>query len=234
MNTLWIFGDSFSIEYVDNLHENHKRYVQLKNINEITTWPKFLGDKLNYQVKNLAKGGNSNYEIFQNFCDNCDVICENDIVIIGWALISKFRISYNNKFENIGNEINSSLNMVSKETLIEIQENRKKTYDNKRDRWAEEVYLWENSIRTLSKLKKFKTYFWTAEEPRLIYNLSEEEKKNKNYLCAESKQKLITYLNNLGCTSMSDETNGEVGDSHFGIDGHNKQAEIFYNIITNG
>jgi len=53
-------------------------------------------------------------------------------------------------------------------------------------------------------------------------------------LCAESKQKLITYLNNLGCTSMSDETNGEVGDSHFGIDGHNKQAEIFYNIITNG
>ncbi len=66
MNTLWIFGDSFSIEYVDNLHENHKRYVQLKNINEITTWPKFLGDKLNYQVKNLAKGGNSNYEIFQN------------------------------------------------------------------------------------------------------------------------------------------------------------------------
>lgn len=234
MNTLWIFGDSFSIEYVDNLHENHKRYMQLKNINEITTWPKFLGDKLNYQVKNLAKGGTSNYEIFQNFCDNSDVICENDIVIIGWALVSKFRISYNNKFENIGNEINGSINMVSKETLIQIQENRKKTYDNKRDRWAEEVYLWENSIRTLSKLKNFKTYFWTAEEPRLIYNLSEEEKKNKNYLCAESKQKLITYLNNLGCTSMSDETDGIVGDSHFGIEGHTKQAEIFYNIITNG
>jgi hypothetical protein len=30
---------------------------------------------------------------------------------------------------------------------------------------------------------------------------------------------------------MSQETNNVVGDSHFGLQGHNKQAEIFYNEI---
>jgi hypothetical protein len=33
---------------------------------------------------------------------------------------------------------------------------------------------------------------------------------------------------------MSDETNGIVGDSHYGIDGHEKQADIFFNDIING
>ena len=70
-----------------------------------------------------------------------------------------------------------------------------------------------------------------TEEDRLIYKENEEHKKSKNYLCSESKQSLIHYLRNVGCLSMSQETNNVVGDSHFGLQGHNKQAEIFYNEI---
>lgn len=233
MNTLWVFGDSFSSTYSDNLHDNHKKYMELKKINKIKTWSEELSEKLQFELKNFAKGGNSNYEIFQNFCDNCDKIVENDIIIIGWSLIYKFRISENNKFHNIGKEINSSIGMVSKETLIEIFDNRYNIYKNQRDRWADEVYFWENAIRTLSKYKKFKSFFWTAEEPRLIYNLDNDTKKDKNYLCSESNEMLLSYLNKLGCTSMSNETNGIVGDNHFGVDGHMKQAEIFYDSIIN-
>jgi len=171
MKTLWIFGDSFSTGFdYNNLHVNQKNYMTIMNINNFKIWPDVLGEKLNCEVKNFAKGGNSNYEIFQD----------------------------------------------------------------KRDRWAGEVYLWERAIRTLSKHKNFKAFFWTAEEPRLIYNLNEEEKKDKNYLCSESNEMLLSYLNKMGCTSMSDETGGIVSDSHMGLQGHIKQAEIFYNTIING
>ncbi len=235
MKTLWIFGDSFSTGFdYNNLHVNQKNYMTIMNINNFKIWPDVLGEKLNCEVKNFAKGGNSNYEIFQNFCDNCGLIKENDIVIIGWALIVKFRISENHKFLNLGRDINRDIGMVKKETLKEIIDNRSKLFKDKRDRWAGEVYLWERAIRTLSKHKNFKAFFWTAEEPRLIYNLNEEEKKDKNYLCSESNEMLLSYLNKMGCTSMSDETGGIVSDSHMGLQGHIKQAEIFYNTIING
>jgi|688.fasta_scaffold302003_2 hypothetical protein len=235
MKTLWIFGDSFSSDYdYNHLHENHIKYMEIKNINTIPTWSTILGDKLMCNVKNLAKGENSNYDIFQNFCDNCSLIDNEDIVIIGWSLISKFRISLNNQFVSIGPDSNRDYGSVSKDTIKEIIDNRTMLYENKRDRWAEEIYFWENAIRTLSKHKNFKVYFWTSEEPRLIYSENKEFKENKNYLCSESEEMLLSYLNKLGCTSMSDETNGIVGDSHYGIDGHEKQADIFFNDIING
>ena len=54
-----------------------------------------------------------------------------------------------------------------------------------------------------------------------------------NYLCKDSNEPLIHYLRKKGCTSMEDETNGFISDSHFGVAGHNKQAEIFYKEIKN-
>lgn len=235
MNTLWIFGDSFSSKYdYSNLHDNHKKYMEIMNITSIETWPALLGQKLQYEVNNFAKGGNSNYEIFQNFCDKCNLIKENDIVIIGWGLITKFRLSENNNFVNLGADINRDVSMVSLDTIKQIIRNRSMLIQGKRDRWAEEIYIWENAVRTLSNSKNFKTYFWTAEEPRLIYKESSEFKIGKNYLCSESNQMLLSYLRKQNCTSMSDDTNGIVGDSHFGVNGHSKQAEIFYNSIING
>jgi hypothetical protein len=79
---------------------------------------------------------------------------------------------------------------------------------------------------SMSKNKNYKIYFWSTEEDRLM-----KQGDKKNYLCSESKQSLIHYLRDVGCLSMSQETNNVVGDSHFGLQGHNKQAEIFYNEI---
>lgn len=231
MNTLWIFGDSFSSDFdYNNLHENHISYMKIMGINSIPVWGTVLAEKLGYDIKNLAKGGSSNYQIFQDYCDSCHLIQPNDIVIIGWGLIDKFRISENNKVINVHPNNTRDYENMSKSTLDEIVKNRREIY-NGLDMWAGEVYGWERAMNTLSKNKGYYVYFWSTEEDRLIYKENEEHKKSKNYLCSESEQSLIHYLRNAGCLSMSQETNNVVVDSHFGIHGHNKQAEIFYNEI---
>ena len=226
MNTLWIFGDSFSSDFdYKNLHGNHKSYMDIFNVEHIRVWASVLGEKLGYDVKNLAKGGNSNYQIFQDYCDSCHLIQPNDIVIVGWGLIDKFRISQNNKVVNIHPNNTRDYENMSKSTLDEMIKNRQEVY-NGIDIWAGEINGWENGMDTLSKNKGYQIYFWSTEEDRLM---KQEDK--KNYLCSESKKSLIHYLRDLGCLSMSQETNDVVVDSHFGLQGHNKQAEIFYNEI---
>jgi hypothetical protein len=237
MKTIWIFGDSFSTNFDhSNLHENQKKYMEYIGVNEIKTWPTLLADKLGCELKNLARGGDSNYQIFQDICDNCHKIKEEDIVIVGWGLITKFRISYNNQFVNVHPQGGvKDYGTLSKETLQEILNNRLKNdrYAGKRDRYAEEVNLWEKVISVLAKNKKFNVYFWNSEEDRLIYCEPNEFKNKMNYLCKYSNEPLIHYLRKKGCTSMEEETNGLVSDSHFGIQGHIKQSEIFYNEIIN-
>lgn len=235
MNTLWIFGDRFSTEInSNNLHENHKKFMELKDVSSIPSWTSLLSEKLKLVNNNLSKESDSNYQIFQNFCDVCHLIQPNDVVIIGWGLISKFRVSLNNQFVNLDPHGLKDIGTVSKKTLEEILKNRLKNEKeiNRRDRWAEEVYLWENVIYELSKNKNFNVFFWSTEEHRLIYCESDDFKSKKNYLCSDSVDMLIYYLRERGCTTMSDETNGEVSDSHFGIDGNKKIAEIFYDDIT--
>ena len=237
MKTLWIFGDSFSTRFDhNNLHDNHRRYMEIMGISEIKTWSDSLAEKLGRELKNLARGGDSNYQTFQNICDNCYEIKEDDIVIVGWGLITKFRISYNNQFVNIHpqGEI-KDYGSLSKETIQEILDNRLKDlrYSGKRDRYAEEVNMWEKVISVLAKNKKFEVYFWSSEEERLINCEPNKHKNKSNYLYKDSKEPLIHYVRKKGCTTMEDETNGLVSDSHFGVGGHNKLADIFYDEIKN-
>jgi hypothetical protein len=206
MKTLWTFGDSFTSDYDIYSPENSnvKQYLKLKGVDTLSAWPNVLGELLGTKVKNLAKGGNSNYQIFQDFCDNSDNFNEDDIVIVCWALLTKFRtVTYNqfmNQYPNKGSYWNNVIE--DRESII----------------WAEEVYSWEKLMINYSKSKKFKLYFWCGEEKKLI--------KNKQITT-------IQHLQNLGCQSMGDETNNIIGDSHFGIEGHKQVANVFYNLINN-
>jgi hypothetical protein len=47
MNRLWIFGDRFSTEInSNNLHENHKKFMELKDVSSIPSWTSLLSEKL--------------------------------------------------------------------------------------------------------------------------------------------------------------------------------------------
>ena len=238
MNTLWTFGDSFTsdLDY-NNLHNNYKNYFDITKTNTLETWPTVLGKLLNFDVKNLAKGGDSNYDTFQLICDNSNLFRENDIVIISWGLIGKFRVSHNNQFVSIypdKSNIND-IGFLSKKTLIEIIDNRYIIFDEKRDRYSEEIHIWEKGIRTLAKSKKFKVFFWTSEEQRFLVDRKSKYFSRENYLFPEINKPIVHHLkNDLNCKTIFDETNGLVPDTHFGNEGHKLIGEIFYNIISNG
>jgi hypothetical protein len=230
MSTLWAFGDSFTSVTLDE-NNNLGKLIKLKNNPQFKSWAQILANNLNYELKDLGKGGNSNYQIFQDYCDNCHLINKDDIVIIGWGLLDKFRIAFNNNLVNVHpNGVNGYPNF-KKESLLEIIKNRNKAYMDTQYNWANEIYSWENGMMSLAKIKGYKIYFWSTEENRLIYDKPDSFKYKRNYLCPESNRMLISYLRELGCTSIDDESNGLIGDSHFGIEGHKKQAEIFYNQI---
>lgn len=200
MKKIITFGDSFTADF-DRPHENHVKYMNLVKINKIKTWPHFLSDKLGYQCQNHGKAGNSNYEIFQNFCDKSNSINEGDLVIIGWSLVSKFRIVNDNNFENIYPDENGEY---------------KNIVDNRnQNKWCDEIYSWENLIKEYSKYKNFNVFFWSGEEHRLNHEYN------------------IYKLMEMGCSTMSVETNNLVSDNHFGIKGHMKQSEIFYKELRN-
>lgn len=206
MTTLWTFGDSFTADYNINspFDSNVNRYLRLKNEKVLKSWPNILSEKIGAQVKNFSKGGNSNYQIFQDFCDASGEIDEGDIVIICWGLLSKFRTVKDDQFINQYPTKNKGWDNVID--------------DREQIKWSDEVYSWEKLIINYSKSKKFDLYFWCGEET----NLSNDKKITT-----------IHQLRNMGCTNMGDETEGMIMDSHFGIEGHKKIADIFFKIITN-
>ena len=162
MNKLWIFGDSFSSDFdIKYSHQNHIDYMNLIDVNEMIHWPTILANKLNYKLVNLAKGGNSNYQIFFNLCENINQIEENDIILIGWALIGKFIIADNNQFSNIHPHGPYFHEPISSSSIVEINENRKNQI------WVNEVRYWEKLIKEFIKLKNCKIIFWSGEEDKL-------------------------------------------------------------------
>ena len=205
MNKLWIFGDSFSSDFdIKYSHQNHIDYMNLMDVNEMIHWPTILANKLNYKLVNLAKGGNSNYQIFFNLCENINQIEENDIILIGWALIGKFIIADNNQFSNIHPHGLYFHAPISSSSIVEINENRKNEI------WVNEVRYWEKLINEFIKLKNCKIIFWSGEEDKL---------KNIN-------------IDVTKCETMRSETDNNVQDSHLGNLGHNTLAEIFYKELS--
>lgn len=205
MSNLWIFGDSFSSDFdIKHAHQNHIDYMKFKCVDTMIYWPTLLTEKLNYNLNNFAKGGNSNYQIFFDFCENIKSIYENDIVLVGWALIGKFIIADNNGFNNIHPYNSYHFLSIKNDTIQDIVENRKLKA------WENEINYWEILMNETINNKNAKILFWSGEENKL----------NKAKIDLTS------------CPTMTSETNELVQDSHLGIDGHNKLAEIFYNKLT--
>ena len=206
MNKLWVFGDSFSSDFnIERAHENHKEYMKIIGVDTMKHWPSILADKLSMSLTNLAKGGNSNYQIFFDLCENINQIEENDIVLIGWALIGKFILAEKNEFSNIHPHGMNFYGPISGAGINEIIKNRKNEI------WKNEVISWEKIIKETIRLKNAKVIFWSGEEKLLENNKIDITK----------------------CLTMSSETNNVVGDSHLGCKGHLELAENFYNLITN-
>jgi len=109
MKKLWILGDSWLCPWDSVLAKGHKEYVMryqpklhISNI---------LKDKLECnEVINLAKSGNCNYSILESLCKNINKITKDDIIVIGWSEITRWRnLSVNsNHWTTVGTNFNHS------------------------------------------------------------------------------------------------------------------------------
>lgn len=222
MNKLWVFGDNASAIFGKTKERRFKYYKEYRGGTFPKSWSELLSKKLRFELKNMAVSGQSNYDIFDMICKCVEQIQKDDIVIIGWGYVQRFRLvdETTNAFvtirpnqfkpEHINNTI--LLNGIDINVVDSILTNRNNT------EWINEVYNWEVIINLLSKLIGFKLIYWTF-----------DKKLNKpHYLSTNNfREDLIR----LGAEDITTETGGKLIDSHFGEKGQFIQSDYFYKFL---
>ena len=242
MKTLWTFGCSFTAEYdpIDGIffpfENNFDKYKKWRGGNLPPVWATILSEKLGYKLMNCAVGGSSNYNIFNQFINVCELIKKDEIVIFGWTNVSRF-ISVNLE-ENIFTQILVSENNFggtgfSKRTIEEIMYNRSHPL------WSLEVNQWIRFINIYLKNVESNVFHWTADEN--IFNQHTIQDDDQKYIVIRddesTKTNLLGYLNlpmffnGVLKARIVEETNGDIIDDHMGEFGHKNQSNYFYNHI---
>lgn len=220
------FGDSHTVDFENNRIPPYKEYKKWCNDKFPKSWPTLLSEKLNIELKNYGHGGSCNDIIFETFVSKLDEIKKDDIVIIGWTFLFRFKW-FNEKFNFfdtiLSNEHDENIKNISKQTATEILINR----SNKS--WGEDIMLKKKLIIKLSELIGFKIYFWSVDE--FIQHSYDEIHLCCNLLNNENN--MLKYIKNSGGKTIHDETNGLINDFHLGESGHIVQSELFFEHIKN-
>ncbi len=224
MNTLWIFGDNNSAIFGRTIERRFKYYKEFRNGTFPKTWSELLSKKLKLELKNMAVTGQTNYDIFDMFCKCVEQIKKDDLVIIGWSYVQRFRLvddSTNqfitirpNQFKPEEVNIPSMLNGININVIESILNNRIKP------EWCNEITNWEIIINLLSKYIGFRVLYWTFDESI-----------NKPHYI--SIKNFREYLISNGAEDFTMESGGILKDDNFGEKGHLVQFEYFLNRITN-
>jgi hypothetical protein len=233
MNNLYTFGCSFTEDF--EVHNNkttnspQSRYI-FEILNGIVpdSWVDIVSKKLNLTKKNYSIGGDCNYGIFEQICKYCDEFCENDVIIIEWTNVHRFRWpNMENKWRSRLPGYFSDYDGISKNTYEEILVNRSHKL------WYDEIYHYEKIIDRLCSLNKCKIFYWSF-DPNLIYTLPDEIRLQKKYLLIdEINEDLYSLVRNRGGQSINDESNGKINDGHLGKTGHEVLGELIYKDIIN-
>jgi hypothetical protein len=164
---------------------------------------------LNTEVRNFALGGSDNYTIFESIIKNAPEFKKDDIIIVGWSSIVRFRlVNDSNKFDFVLPNINNSkmISDISEATMNEILVNRTNPM------YFEEFKIRFDFLNWL--LKDMKLIQWTAWGGNLQTN---------KYVIEFSKEDK-TYVNI--------ETNGLVNDTHYSELGHIELTDDFMELIN--
>ena len=230
MKKLHLFGDSYSAPYEEG-HIPYKKYKEFRNGIFPKTWGELLSEKLECELVNHAKGSIGNDEIFNRFCKMSNKIEKDDIVIINWTYMHRFRwVNCDSKeWNNFSIHFDENMSRyISKTTSEEIGLNRTS------DPYYEQLHDFENIIITLSKYVGFSVFFWNADF-NFKYNSLMNKTTHKFYLCLDLiKGEGETIFNEVlrrGGLRINEETNGLIYDIHLAESGHKIQFELFYEHI---
>lgn len=201
---LWVFGDSFSVPFQ---LMKHIPYIPYKGyVPKI--YSEIIADELDYELKDMSIGGASNTTIFHKFISVVEQILDNDIVIFGWSQYFRFRIaSETNIFTDILTGVieQYQINHISKDALIELGINKE----------SSTIYFSEVSdyIKLINyTLKNNKVFHWTWVEP----SKTQDQHEKKYYDLLQPYKKYM---------SVTEETNYQLNDFHYGEIGHSNLAK---------
>jgi len=193
MRTLWIFGDSFSVDFENNPIENYRNYKKFKGYFP-KTWGKLLSEHLGYEYKNYAVGGWDNYSIFESICERIHLITPDDMVFIGWSPEERIRlIGGDNKWHSFNSHFPSNDWFgMDGSTIYQMIMNRVDETGYRAHKCViKEITSWENMIRHSLK-----------DVPHHIWRWYGSEVMSKRY------------------ETIVSETNGLVQDTHWSEKGH--------------
>jgi hypothetical protein len=176
MSKIWCFGDSFTAPF-SNKTEWSNEYVNYKGYKP-NVYGDILSKKFNIDCINNGRGGCDNYSIFEKLCDTANEINQNDIIIVGWTTVKRFRlVNYdklnwetfipsfkNNQFKQCG---------ITKDTFNEILINR--THIN----YEIELTKLVRFINFAFKTQKIIHWRWDDVGRLKKYNTIAEETNNK-------------------------------------------------------
>jgi hypothetical protein len=206
---IWIFGDSFSVPF--ETHINNKCDWAIDYFNYKKEIPKTFGsvlsDLLKIDVTNLAIPGCDNYTMFHSYIKNIENIKKDDIVIIGWSEVGRFRLAsklntWISFVPNFDNELKKMEN-ISNQTIMEVCVNR-----------LSDIYI--DELNDFIKIMKYSL------PNNIIYNWSPFLNIRNSVANLEN---IITPL------GINVETNGLVNDYHYGEVAHLNLAMYFYKKI---
>lgn len=237
MKKLWTFGCSFTADFYpvgyEHIPSTYDEYKKFKGGTLPDVWPTILGKKLNYDVRNCAIGGSSNYNILKQFINVIDNINDGDILIFGWTQLVRFCAVNELEYRMIEMLPRQSYDVnvgYSKTTVDEILVNRSHPL------WAEEIHNWIKFINDYCKLKNVEVFHWNSDT--FIFDMDSKFIDDKKYILPPKENHLKTtsmihyFSYSLGSPlTIKQETENKVNDLHLGEIGHIKQAEYFYNHI---
>lgn len=242
-------------------YKAYLKYLGISKKDFPREWGYQLANKLEMDYETHSCGGSSNQEIFFNISKNSNRFKKGDIVIINWTYLNRFMWGLpvdDYDFESLGlphgKFKRASVASSNDETLLKYASAdvyEKLGWNRSLECWIDEIHNFENIIDTLANSVGFKVFYWAAEHH--IHTKKLEKLNNKKYICNDIIRSGIDYMKSLdysvesipnelffnslhayGCTSIYDETNGEIDDVfHRGIIGNEVQAELFYCWITN-
>lgn len=229
MNTLFTFGCSYTEDYNTCRVDTYVDYKNYMGGQYPKSWPIVLSENLNFNLKNYGEGASGNQQIFHEVCKRCDEFNLNDIVIVEWTFLERYRLALDDSsWIKLGpGKIQNSRAPISEECHESIVVNRTlKPYVN-------ELYDYEKIINRLSKSVGFKVFYWSIDNG-ILYNTDNLLEKNHYLLNDMIKDRhdnafLITFKN--GGYKIIEETDGKIKDYHLGGTGHKVMGDLFYQHI---
>jgi hypothetical protein len=218
MNTLFTFGCSYTADFETGNLIPYLKYKEYRGGTYPKSWPTLLSEKIGMNIKNYGIGGTGNQSIFEQFCIHCDDINENDVVIIEWSFIHRYRLADDIIWRNFS--LGSLTNFNEFHNMIFVNRTN--------ELYIDEIFNFIKLINEFSKSKKFKIFYWLADE-EMKKRLSKDTINIENFIYWKKSIKGETHLQ--GGLTIKEETNNVVDDDHFGELGHQIISNIIYGHI---